>query len=362
MNTLKRILAFTVCLALVLTCFVGCHEKGEIAVKIGDVEFSSGYYACALVYADMEARSLVDEQLSEKDDSSDEIKYYKYKVENTDYTKWVENKVLKNLKELAALQILCAEADISLDAESISLSDTNSDYLWDNYGYSVLMEANGVSKETFKQYMRDTYFADAYFKHLYGKDGEKEVPADKITKQLSDNYILANTLEVSFSDLTDEKIKEKKDQFAAYEDSLKDGSKTFEEIYLEYNNISSEDHKHEDAKEGELTPLDPHATVLGNKETSYASQHFDTAKAMEINEIKLVTLEDNKGLALIVKKDILADPYYIDEFDTMLRQDIVGEEYNKEILEYGEKLECTINKSSVKQFKIKNLYYPEAAY
>ena len=49
MNTLKRTLALMLCVLLTITCLAGCHQKGEIAVKIGEIEFTSGYYACALV-------------------------------------------------------------------------------------------------------------------------------------------------------------------------------------------------------------------------------------------------------------------------------------------------------------------------
>ncbi len=362
MNTLKRIFAIALCLALTLTCLVGCHQKGEIAVKIGDVEFTSGYYACALVFADSEARDKVEEALSEKGDLPDEINYYKQKIEKTDYVEWVEKNALETLKDLAALKTLCKDAKVELDAETTATADSNSDYWWDTYGYSALMENNGVSKETFKQYMRDSYLFDSYFEHLYGKDGEKAIAADKLSKQLADNYVLVNKLEVSFSGLKAEEKTDKTNQFTAFEKALKEGTKTFEQVYLEYNNQSAEDHKHEEVKEGEKAPLDPHATVLGNEETSYASDHFKTAKEMAVGEVKVITLEEDAGLVLLVKQDIAADPYYIDELDTMLRQDIVGEDFNDDITKYGEKLDCTVNNSSTKQFKVKKIEYPEATY
>lgn len=360
MNTLKRFFALMLCLALVVTCFAGCHKKGEIAVKIGDVEFTSGYYACALVFADTEARAKVEADLSE-DELSGNIKYWKYKVEDTDYTKWVENTALDTLKELAAAKTLCVKAKVELDSETISLAQSNAEYLWDTYGYSALMEQNGVAKDTFITYMKDSYLADKYFEHLYGKGGEKEVAADEISKQLIENYVLVNKLEVSFSGLKDEEKTSKKNQFAGYEASLKDGSKSFEEIYLEYNDISADEHKHEEAKEGELQPQDHHATILGSENTDYTSDHYETAKAMALGEVKLITLDD-KGLVLLVKKDIAADPYYIEEFDTVLRQGIVGDTFTKDLEKHGKELDCDINTSSIKQFKVKNIYYPETTY
>ncbi len=361
MNMLKRIFALMISLCMVF-CLSGCHKKGEIAVKIGDVEFTSGYYACALVFADTEARAMVEDDLSEDGDLPSEIKYWNYEVEDTDYTEWVEKTALGTLKELAAIKTLCAEAEVELDSETAALAESNAEYLWDTYGYYLLMEENGVAKDTFITYMKDSYLADEYFEYLYGEGGEKEISADELNEQLVNNYVLANVIEVSFSSLDDDEKTEKATQFAAYEASLSDGSRTFEEIYLEYNELSAEDHTHEEAEEGELEPQDPHATVLGNEDTDYASDHYETAKAMEVGEVKLVTLEDDEGLVLIVKKDIAADPYYVDEFDSVLRQDIVGDDFTDDLAEYGESLSCDVNTSSTKQFKVKKIVYPETVY
>ncbi len=362
MNNLKRFFALMLCLALMVTCFAGCHKKGEIAVKIGDIEFTSGYYACAFVLADSEARSLVEEGLSE-DELKGEVKYWKHEVEKTDYAEWVQKTAIDTLTEIAVYKTLCAENKIELDSETVALAKNEAEYRWDVYGFSALMEPNGVAKDTFVQYITDEFLADEYFSFVYGKGGEKEVAADQVSKQLVDNYVLVNKLEVSFSGLTDEQKTEKKNQLAGYEASIKDGSKTFEEILLAYNNQTAEDHKHDEHEEGELVPLDAHAEPLGAEDTYYESDHYSAAKEMAVGEVKLITLEDDAGLVLLVKKDIAADPYYIENesWDTMLRQDIVGDQFEKDIEEYGKKLACDVNTSSTKQFKVKNIVYPEFA-
>lgn len=363
MNTLKKVFSLLLCMALILTCLAGCHKKGEIAVKIGDVEFTSGYYACALVFSDSEARSKVQENLSSDDEDVDtsSIDYYKEKIDDTDYVEWVENNTLDTLKDLAAVKTLCKEAGVELDSDTKEQSNSNAEYLWDTYGYSELLEQNGVSEATFKQYMLDTYLADTYFDHVYGEGGEKEISADKLSEQLTNNYVLVNKLEVDYSSLSDEEKQEKNDQLAAYYEQLTNNTRTFEEIYLEFNEISADEHTHEEAEEGELEPLDHHATVLGSEDTDYSSDYYETAKAMAVGEVKIVTLEDSETFALVVKKDISADPYYIKNLDSVLRNDIAGDDYKDEIAEYGKKLDCDVNEYSTKQFKVKKIKYPESA-
>lgn len=49
MKTAKKVLAILLAAILGVGLFTGCHKKNEIAVKIGDYKYTSGYYACALV-------------------------------------------------------------------------------------------------------------------------------------------------------------------------------------------------------------------------------------------------------------------------------------------------------------------------
>ena len=358
MNTLKRSFAIILCLLLALTCLAGCHEKGEIAVTIGDVNFTSGYYACALVYADTEARSLVEEQLSAQGSLPQEIKYWDYKVEETDYVTWVENTAIKNLKKIAATKTLCAQAGVTTDASDESMAKTNVDYLWDN-GYSELMQENGVSKETFIQYMTDGFLADKYFDSLYGEKGTKAISDEELNKRLSENYVLVNIIEADFSSFSEENITETTAQFTKYKAMLEAGTKTFEQIDLEYNKISEEDHKHEEPADGELAPKDAHATILGNDTTDYYSDNFGEAKNMAVGDIRVLTYAEKKGIALVVKQDIMADPYYIDYLDLNLRREIVGDTFENDVMAFADSLALDINTSSTKQFKVKKLHYPE---
>lgn len=365
MKQVKRMLA--VLLAVLLTfAVVGCHPKNEIAVTIKGEEFTSAYYMCALIYADMEGRQMVDAELAEKEkDKADsektkEVDYTKQKIEGKKFSKWVKARALENLKSITAYKVKCKDAKITIPEEELATTQTYAEYYWSSYGYAQMFEPNGVGKATFTTYMTDAIYAELYFEHLYGKGGEKEIAADQLNKQLADNYVLVNMLEVSFANLGEEEKTDKQNQFIAYENALKDGTKTFEEIYIEYNKISAEEHTHEEAEEGKMVPIDQHATVLGNADTNYASDHFETAKEMTVGDVKIITLEKEAGLVLLVKQDIAADPYYINEFDSTLRKEVVGEEHSNDIAEYGEKLDCVVNESSIKQFKVKKIEYPEA--
>ena len=118
MKNLKRILAAALVLAMALTA-AACHPKDEIAVTVGDVEFTSAYYMCALINADSEAKSRVQEELSD-DESTTDIDYYSKKIDDKDYVTWVEDTAMDYLKKIAAYKTLCKDNELELERNGIA--------------------------------------------------------------------------------------------------------------------------------------------------------------------------------------------------------------------------------------------------
>ena len=83
---------------------------------------------------------------------------------------------------------------------------------------------------------------------------------------------------------------------------------------------------------------------------------------MTVGEVKVITLEENAGLVLLVRKDIAADPYYLEQYDLMLRDELEGENYSKDIEKYGKSLKCEVNDFSTEQFEVEDIYYPQSVY
>ena len=392
MKNLKRILAAALVLAMALTA-AACHPKDEIAVTVGDVEFTSAYYMCALINADSEAKSRVQEELSD-DESTTDIDYYSKKIDDKDYVTWVEDTAMDYLKKIAAYKTLCKDNELELDKEEAENAEYYASYYWSSYGYSAYFEPNGVGEKTYTQYMKDSYYSELYFEHLYGEGGEKEIAADNVKDTMYKNSIIADMLQASFSGLEDDEITETKEQFDKYAEELKAGTKTFEEVYNDYNDIdeeeedtdtssgssssssstessstestssdatSSEDTSSDSEEEEELEPLDSYASILGAEDTVYESEHFDTVNKMATNEIQIIELDDNAGIILVVKKDIKADPYYLENLDSTARHLIADEEYEADIEKYADELELTVNDYAVNQFKVKKIKEPTAS-
>jgi len=369
MSLIKKLSAIICVLALMLS-FAGCHKKDEIAVTVGDIKFTSAYYMCAFVTADSSARQKVSENLTEAEQTSQNVDIYSKKIDGKKYADWVKDTALDDLKKIAAYKTLCQTNKIELDAETKAEAAQLAAYRWSSYGFQALLEPNGVSEKTFNAYILDTYYASSYFEFLYGKGGKQEISADEVNKALTENFEIANVLEGSYktqegADLSDKEKADLKAKFEAYVNELKENKRTFEEIYKEFNKVEDEeteeehDHEHEDGEEKELEPVDKYASLLGSDKTDYQSDHFKTVKEMTVGEIKLVELEDKSGIVILVRKDVTADPYYIENLDMIVRNILKGDEYEKTIDAEAKKLKLEENTFATGQFKVKKIVYPE---
>lgn len=370
MNLIKKIAAVLLAVMMVMS-FAACHPKNEVAVTVDGVEFTSAYYMCALIFADSEARSKVDEKLAEekKDDeetttSTEAVDYYKQKIDKKKFVDWVEDRAIETLKQIAAYKIKCKDADVKLEDDVKTSAEQYASYYWSSYGYAALLEPNGVSQATYTDYMVDSYYSSAYFEHVYGEGGEKEIAADEVNKSLLENFLVANMLDVDTSSMEETDKTSTKAKLDGYVTALTDGTKTFEDIYHDYYGTDPKEahpETEEETEEGEA-PLDSHASILGTEDTAYASDHFETAKAMATGEIKLIEKEDKNGYVLLVKQDISADPYYAKNLDLSVRNLIKGDEFEEDINAYAKDLKTDINDYAVKQFKVKKIEYPETTY
>jgi hypothetical protein len=85
-------------------------------------------------------------------------------------------------------------------------------------------------------------------------------------------------------------------------------------------------------------------------------------KKMKTGEIKVIEMDDNAGCILVIKQDIEADDYYLEEMDMTVRHLLKDAEYTEKMDKEAKKLEAEINKYAVNQFKVKKIVEPDYGY
>ncbi len=357
MKLIKKLTAlFLVCLmALSLT---GCHKKGEIAVTINGYDFTSAYYMCAFVNAYLQGQQEVMIELSEEE-AQEEIDYSKQKIDGKKFEDWVKDTAIDTLKKNAYFKGLCAEKKIEMTDDYKADNEYYASLYWSSYGYSELFEPNGVSLETFTDYMVDETYAELYFEKTYGENGEKEIPAKEIKSKLHKDFMIANILEYNHSsDAKADELTKNIKKFKEYAADLEAGKTTFEKVYNEFNHIKEEDKEEEDHEEHDhAEPKDALATVIDADHDNYSD-----IKKMDIGEIKFIEKKDKAGCLLIIKQDIKADDFYLEDMDMQIRHLLKDDEFNKQTDEEYKKLSAEINKYAVNQFKVKKIVEPSYGY
>lgn len=369
MKTLKRALALILTLVLVFS-FAGCHKQGEIAVTFGDIEFTSAMYSMALLNADNEARSLVDEALAaEKEESQDSsstttpeaVDYLSQQVEGVSFTEWVETTALEELSKMAAYRILCKENEIELKEDVIAQMDSYVDYYYSYY--EPMLTANGIGKNTYKEMELGYAYSDAYFEFLYGEGGSKEVPEADMKKVYDESY---RTVFMLYADLSQFKTDDEKKAEKARLDGFKarlDKGESIVDIYNEFNKLEGDNAAKE---EKDVMSILADAQVDSN----YGFEDFDAIKGLKAGESVAVDEaahdhEHSTSYYYIIKvidtEGVIVDEEekttYFDSVKDSIRWNLKQEEYEADIEAYAVTLTPKVNKRAIKPFKVEKISY-----
>ena len=378
-----KLLTVVLMLSMVIALFAGCHPKNEIAITVGDYNFTSAYYSCVLIMADSEARSIVANNLSEANEDTSNIDFSKQEIDGVKFNDYVKNKAIEIIKMNAAVKTLCAEKGIEIDNETKSYAEYYAEYNWTNYGYSTILEKYGISKNTYLEYITDSYFGDIYFNHLYEEGGEKALTDDEIKKILEDNYVLLDSVSQSLTttdstgtsvEISEDEASALEEEFNSYAKQLNEGTITWDEVYNMFNpstetgtetevdaatvtgeNTSSESTSSESAGEDsdELQSLTPNATVYSSNDQDttiyYAAKDYGMGVA--------TVYKDTSNIYIFVKRDMCADPYYLKEYriDATYLQE--KDNFENNIKSFGETLSFHENTFATGQFKVSKISY-----
>lgn len=280
MKKIVRLFAVILAIVMMVSSFVGCHKKDEIAYTIGGREFTSAMYSCVLYTAATNARNAIYSYVQESSGDTTKIKYNDYKFDDegavaltgTPYVEFVEEQALKVLRQYAAVLNLMEEKGIELDDETEEIAKVQANYYW-YYGcdystfyrysqsgydvsqyftpYGYFFEPNGVALSTYEQYMIYEYSYNYLFYELYGEGGEKEIPESDLKAYLDEHYALGDSFSYSLTDadgkdLSEDDKKVLTDEANAFIERLNNGE-SFEVVFKEFE--ANEKAREEAAKE-----------------------------------------------------------------------------------------------------------------
>ncbi len=110
------------------------------------------------------------------------------KIENTDATKWIEDRAKEECIAHLTMTRLIKENKIKVTDEDLESYESYADTVYQYY-FESAFETLGISKETYRK-CSGTYsgYSEALFKSIYDIGGTKEVSQEDLEKYFTENY------------------------------------------------------------------------------------------------------------------------------------------------------------------------------
>ena len=181
----KKVTALALVVALVV-CLAGCAGGvyGTV-VTIDGHEISSGLYLFVQWQAYTEASQKVEhpnlnilkQKITETIDDVETV---------TDADDWIRSRTLEMLLSYVATKKITTERGITLTEARQKSANSEVESVWSYY--KTLLEKNGVSKETVRDYIYTEYLFNLLYEKLYLNGGEKEPSQEELAAQYREEY------------------------------------------------------------------------------------------------------------------------------------------------------------------------------
>lgn len=228
--------------AAALACsMTGCGESTAYAMTIDGMDVNAGVYIYYSYAAFNELSSTLTSEDSELDMENDKA-VKALTMDGVSTETWLRNKAMEYCQEYVAIEQKFEELKLELDADSQKEINTTVDAFWESN--SENFENNGISKDSVKKVLENTYKANEVFLYYYNVDGEEGVTEDELKEYYIDNNARVRYIAFNMTDGSGEALDDagKADLKKMVEDYLKqlDGLKKDEEIDAEMDAIQTD--------------------------------------------------------------------------------------------------------------------------
>lgn len=200
----KKIAAAGIASAIMGTC-VGCGSSTAYAFTIDGVQINAGMYIYYSYAAYSEAISTIQSQNEELDTNDDKLVKEQF-IDGVDTLTWIQNKAKDYCAEYVAVQKQCEELEITLTDEKITEVNDYVEQAWEANGKTFA--SNGISEESVKKILLNTYLTEDLFYHYYDIDGSEGVNEDEVKDYFIENNARVRYITFNLTDGSGDLLKE----------------------------------------------------------------------------------------------------------------------------------------------------------
>lgn len=353
MSILKKTAAVLSAVMISATLF-GCSDTSYI-MKADGKEVKAGVY---LNYVNTQMQS----QIYNLQNSGVTANFLDQKIGDEDFSDYVADAAMTSTKEHVAISAKFEELGLEFDEDTIKEINTTVNDTWTDYKDTY--EEQGVSKDSFKEIVTNSYKKSKIFNYYYGEGGEEEVTDEDITAYIEENYLRYKVLSFPKTTSGDEEDTETKADYEKYLEKAQDvdfaGFDALIEEYDAEQATESEDTTEETTEETEEDPY------KNEQMTNYAEIDESSTETYEtvVKEIKTMengavsSYEDDLAYYIYIKGDITerSAEYVEDDNRSSTVSEMKSDEFQKKIDDWVGAMKFDINKKALERYSVEEVY------
>ncbi len=181
----------------------GCGESTAYAVTIDGVQVNAGVYIYYSYAAYNELTQTLKSDNSDLDVEDDKV-VKQQTMDGVSTETWILDKTMEYCQQYVAVEKKFEELSLTLEEDEKTEINDTIDSFWETNSENY--ENNGMSKESVKKVLENTYKTNAVFLHYYNIDGEEGVTEDEIKEFYIENNARVRYIQFNLTDGNGEEL------------------------------------------------------------------------------------------------------------------------------------------------------------
>lgn len=382
---ISKILAVLVCISMLLS-FTACSggKDASWVYDIGGEKISSGLYLLSQQQSMSSAISLVQEEFGQ-DASNDFMSIAtdldSYEIEDKPAKEWIEENILKTLKQYAVINNLVKENNIIIPVPYVQSAMSSAEEQFTTYKDSF--EYYGIGQDSIEEATLFEYKLQVLYENLFTGKGKYAPSEDEIKSYFEENYGYAfwyNSYIEGYSEEDAKAVEEKFDEFVDALNNGEDFGKSlaeyelfFDEYYEKYNEeenatesgeqpdgqtSSTDDTTEENDNLEDMDDINDHSAVIlkEDKTSVVPAQILESIWSQDEDTDVFVKIKTDDGSLNVVKRrELFSNEDNLEKYRESILARLANDKMPDLFEELGDSYSIETNDSALKKYKVDDL-------
>ncbi|HBI85141.1 MAG TPA: hypothetical protein DDX71_02470 [Ruminococcus sp.] len=201
MNFLRRAAAAALSVCTLLTC-ASCGENTANAMSVDGYDVRAGIYLYYVTNAYQEAISVLREGGETFEGAKETADYKKVmkdiNIDNVTAEEWIQNKAETSCATFVAIERDFERLGLTLSGEQLAAIENSAASSMQYYG--EFFQKTGISEESVKDIIANSYKQSALWQEYYGEDGSVGVKEEELYDHYAENHLRIKYIEMPLKD------------------------------------------------------------------------------------------------------------------------------------------------------------------